>query len=95
MDLIDATPSRIQPINGNGWMFSYGEPVIGQETGAAFLISGNPHYTRFKIVVWRDANSDEQPLPAYQPIYERPLTDAEIAHLQRLANEVEVSRKNS
>ena len=39
-----------------------------REVGAAYLIPGKHHYTRFKIVEWQPPGSDDPPLPAYQPI---------------------------
>ncbi len=89
MELIDATPRNILPLGRNQWMFEYGEPEIGREVGAAYLIPGNPHYTRFKIVASpQPEGSDQPPIPAYQLISERPLTPEEIPHFEALAKSV-------
>lgn len=85
MNLIDSVPRLIQPINGNGWMFSYGEPVIGRETGMAYLIPGKSEYVCFRVVPNQIPISDDPPPPVVQPNYERPLTTEEIARFETLA----------
>ena len=37
--------------------------------GAAYLIPGKPHYTRFKVIAApQPEGSDAPPIPAYQPM---------------------------
>ena len=85
MRLIDAIPTSVHPQAGSGWCFIFGEGIVGHEVGAVYLIPGKPHYTRFKVVPWREKGSNAPPLPAYQEIGERPLTPEEIAHFEALA----------
>ena len=88
MRLIDAIPTSVHPQAHNGWCFVFGEGIIGREVGAAYLVQGNPHYTRFKVIASpRDKDSDQPIIPAYQPISERPLTAEEIAHFEALARQ--------
>ena len=60
--------------------------MFGHEVGAAYLLPGNPHYTRFKVIASPQPEASDAPvIPAYQPISQRPLTVEEIAHFEALA----------
>jgi len=80
--LIEVAPLQVMSIGRNEWLFSFGEPVVGHDVGVVYLLASNPKYARFKII-------DQDGLPAYQPMSERPLTADEIAHFERLAREQE------
>jgi hypothetical protein len=91
MRLIDAVPTSVHPQAGSGWYFVFGEGMAtegstGREVGAAYLLPGNPHYTRFKVIASPQPEGSDAPvIPAYQPINQRPLTAEEIAHFEVLA----------
>ena len=61
-------------------MSSFDEPVVGREVGVVYLLTSSPKYVRFKTI-------DQDSLPAYQPVHERPLTAEEITHFQHLRGE--------
>ena len=91
MRLIDVTQTSVHPVQYNGWCLIFGEGIVGREVGAAYLIPGKPHYARLKVIAQpQPEGSDQPPIPVYQPISERPLTAEEIAHLEALAESVEV-----
>ncbi len=80
--LTDATPTLHRQVGKDEWMFQYGDGLVGQHCGAAYINNHNPRYTRFKIV-------EKDGKPFFQQESERPLTNEELRHFRKLVKELQ------
>jgi hypothetical protein len=76
--LIDAIPTRIQPISGTGWCITFGNDTDPESSAVYMLPNQLPYYVRF--LLHRQAGK----ITGYEPISKRELTLDEVEHFEAL-----------